>query len=106
MAVLAVQKPGLSGASVNYSAADAAGDSFPNDEHTTLRVKNASAAAITVTLDATRRCSFGFDHDAAVNVPAGATVEIGPFPRVRFGQTVSAQYTAAASVSVAAVSAQ
>jgi hypothetical protein len=106
MATLNVQRPGLTGAAVTTAAADAAGDSFTNDEHTMLVVSNGGAAAITVTIDATKLCNFGFDHNASVAVAAGAEVQIGPFPRGRFGSTVAVSYSDATSVTVAAVSAQ
>lgn len=103
MAQLAVQEPGTSGAAINYVAADGAGDTFPNDGRTRFHVKNGGGAAITATVDAKTACNFGFDHDAAVNVPAGAERVIGPFRTDRFGSTVSVAYSSVATVTVAAV---
>lgn len=104
MAQITVQKITLSGLDPAFVAADAAGDSFANDGKTVLHVKNGSAGAITVTINSERACSFGFDHDAEVSVPAGGERVIGPFYPSRFGTTVTTSYSAVASVTVAAVS--
>lgn len=103
MAVLAVQAAQLAGLAVAFAAADAAGDSFENDGRTVVRVKNASAAPVNVTVDSKTPCSHGFDHDQVVAVPAGAERDIGPLPRERFGSPATVAYSAAAGVTVAAV---
>jgi hypothetical protein len=96
------------GISPAFVAATATGDTFENDGTNYLFVKNASAAAINVTVDSFRQCSHGFDHDLVVSVPAGATEQIGPFDANRYtndnGQ-VSVTYSAVASVTVAVVQA-
>lgn len=104
MAALTVQKVTKSGVGPAYSAADAAGDTFSNDGNTMLHVKNGSAGSINVTIDSVAQCSFGFDHDIVVAVPAGGERMIGPFPRDRFGSPTSVTYSAATSVTVAAIS--
>lgn len=103
MAVLTVQEATLTGVAPTYVAADAAGDSFPNLSGTVLSVKNASAAAITVTVNSTAPCNYGFDHDVAVSVPAGSERTIGPFEARRFGSSVGVAYSAVTSVTVAAL---
>lgn len=50
MATVATQQIGKAGTAPTYSAADAAGDRVTPGQGTFLHVKNASAAAITVTL--------------------------------------------------------
>lgn len=103
MATLTVQKVSLTGLDTTYAAADAAGDTWANDGTSRLRVKNASAASINVTIDSVYTCSHGFDHDVVVAVPAGGEREIGPFPTDRFGTSPDITYSAAASVTVAVV---
>jgi hypothetical protein len=103
MAELTIQNTSLGGIAPTFAAADAAGDSFENDGRTVIHVKNASAGAITATIDSAALCNHGFDHDISVSVPAGGERMIGPFPRVRFGSPAQVGYSAVASVSVAAV---
>ena len=101
MALKTVQKPGLAGAAVTYTAADAAGDTFPNDGRTVLHVRNGGAAGITVGVDSTSPCDYGFDHDLSATVAAGADRMIGPFAPNRFGTTVTVTYSAVTSVTIA-----
>lgn len=101
MAELAVVNTSLTGATPAYVAASAGGDTFDNSGKEVLRVKNASAAAITVTVDSVAKCSQGFDHDAGGSVPAGGERLFGPFPVGRFGLSPSITYTAVTSVTVA-----
>lgn len=108
MAVLTVQKHGLTGLNPTLANAGATGDKFPNDGRTLLQVKNGSASPITVTVAAYAACSHGTKHDAVVSIPAGATHQIGPFPVDRFNDPVTGQvsvtYSAVATVTVAATS--
>lgn len=104
MAQLAIQKTSLSGLGPTFAAADAAGDTFANDGRTVLHIKNGGAAAITATVDSINPCNYGFDHNAAVSVPAGGERVIGPFNQTRFGVTASVAYSAVTSVTVAALS--
>lgn len=106
MAQLNVQSVNLSGQAIALAAADAAGDSFANDGKTTFRISNGSAAAITATIASPTPCNYGFTHDDAVSVNAGQELEIGPFSTARFNDSkgnVNVTYSAAASVTVAAV---
>lgn len=103
MAQLNVQKTTLSGVAPAFAAADAGGDTFANTGREYLHVKNASAGAVTVTVDAVRSCDQGFDHNASVSVPAGGERVLGPFTKHRFGGVASVSYTAVASVTVAVV---
>lgn len=106
MASLSSQRIVEGGLGVTYAAADAAGDRVPAGDDLFLHVRNASAAAITVTVDSVRPCSYGFDHDLAVTVPAGGDRMVGPLPAGRFAGDdglVAVTYSAAASVTVAAV---
>jgi hypothetical protein len=107
MAQLNVQNISLSGLEETLAAADAAGDTFRNNEKTVLVVNNGSAAVITVTIKAQRKCDQGFLHDQAVNVAAGKKLRMGPFPANRFNDQANnakVEYSAAAGVTVATVS--
>jgi hypothetical protein len=104
MADLTVQKISLSGVDASFVAADAAGDTFTNDGRTTFHIKNGSAAGITVTIDSASPCSYGYDHDVAVSVPAGGSIQVGPFRPDRFnkvGDKVHVSYSDVTSVTVA-----
>jgi hypothetical protein len=106
VALLSPQAVTRAGLNPSFVAADAAGDTFLPGTGVMLRVKNASAAAVTVTVNSVRPCDQGFDHDVAVSVPAGGDVTIGLFPSERFagaGGVVSVTYSATASVSVAVI---
>lgn len=103
MAAIAIQNSGLSGLKPIYSAATAGGDTFFNDGNTVLHVKNADATSKTVTINSVTQCSFGFDHDVVVAVPAGEERVIGPFSTSRFGANPEVTYSAVTSVTVAAV---
>ncbi len=75
-------------------AANAGGDTFTNDGKTFLSVANASGGPLTVTVDATKNCDQGFDHNVAVAVPDAATdYLIGPFPKAIFGGTANISYS-------------
>lgn len=107
MANLLIQKSTLIGLSIVYSAADVAGDSITNNGDTVFKIKNADVAAKTVTINSVAPCSYGFDHDLVISVPAGEEREIGPFLRNRFNDDtgkVNVAYNAVTSVTVAAVS--
>lgn len=102
--------PQAAGGAVTFGAADATnGMRFVNDGKTVLIVKNASAAAITVTVRSVP-CSHGRLGDLIVTVPAttGEAV-IGPFAKDLFDQqstdlgNVYVDFSASASVTVAAV---
>ncbi len=106
MALLSAQAPSQAGTDIAFAAAAAGGDTFRPGDTTSLRVKNASTAAVTVTINSARACDQGASHNLAVSVPAGGEREIGPFPAARFagpGGLVSVTYSATASVTVAVV---
>jgi hypothetical protein len=102
VAVIAIQTVDLDGEHADYAAA-VGPDTFTNDGRTFLQVKNTNGSSRTVTIDSTRACDQGFDHDQVVTIPATTGDElIGPFPTARFGTTVTVTYSAVAGVTVAA----
>jgi hypothetical protein len=103
MAVLTPVSPGLTGAIEAFVAASAGGDSFPNDGHTMLHVKNGSGASINVTITSLVNCNQGVNHPVVVAVPAASERIIGPFDQTRFGTSVAVAYSAVTTVTVAAV---
>lgn len=103
MADLAVQDISLSGADVTFGAADAGGDSFRTSGNEYLHVKNGGGSSMTVTVDSTRQCDQGFDHDGQATVPAGEERLLGPFPASRFGLNPAITYSGVTSVTVAVV---
>jgi hypothetical protein len=108
MALLTTQQVLPTGTGVTLAAANAGGDTMQPGATSFLRVNNASGASITVTIDSAAPCSFGFDHDLAVAVPAGAARDIGPLPASRFARSsdglVGITYSGVTSLTVAAVS--
>lgn len=103
MAVLTPVNPALTGAAPVFVAAGAGGDTFPNDGHTLLHVKNGGGGAINVTVDSKVPCSQGADHDVIVSVPAAGERIIGPFAQDRFGTDVNITYSGVVTVTVAAI---
>lgn len=106
MAVLEAQKITQAGLAPAFQAADVAGDEFPNGGRTYLHVKNAGAAAITVTVNSQKPCNQGFDHDLSVSIAAGGEALIGPFEPGRFNNSsgrVAVTYSDVTSVTVAAI---
>ena len=104
MAELTVQKTSLAGLGPTFVPAQAGGDTFENDGRTWLHVKNGGGSALTVQIDASQPCNFGFDHDASVSVPAGGERLIGPFPRERFGSKPNITYPGGVtSLTIAAI---
>ncbi|MED4261967.1 hypothetical protein [Priestia aryabhattai] len=105
MAVLDVQAVLQSGIVPTFKAATSGGDTFANDGKTYLHVKNSGTGAVTVTVDSFTPCSYGFDHDIVISIPAGSERIIGTFPQNRFNNDssmVSVSYSTVASVTVAA----
>lgn len=107
MANLTVQKVVLTGITPSYVAAAAGGDEFVNSGRIFIHVKNANVSvARTVTVDSQTPCSQGYDHDAAVEVPASSEKMIGPFPKDRFNDTagkVQITYDDEADLTIAAI---
>lgn len=107
MANLAAQPASQAGTVVAYAAAAAGGDTFAPGEDAELRVKNASAGPITVTVASQSPCSQGVVHNLIVVVAAGAEVAIGPFPASRFASPatglVAVTYSGVTTLTVAVV---
>jgi hypothetical protein len=102
VAVIAIQTIDLDGEGADYAAA-VGPDTFVNDGRTFLHVKNTNAATRDVTIDSTKLCDQGFDHNQVVTIPATTgDVMIGPFPTARFGTTVTVTYSAVTNLTVAA----
>ncbi len=106
MADLTVQQISHSGLNPSFGAAAGGGDQFTNSGKTYLHVKNGGGSAITVTVNSQSNCSFGFDHDVQVSVPASGERIIGPFAKSRFDDAngkVQVTYSGVTSVTVAAI---
>jgi len=104
MALLTPQSIAAGGA-VTYVAATAAGDTISALSTTpVLVVRNASAAAVTVTVAGVAACNQGFTHSVVVSCAVGDT-EV-PIPRWTVNTTTqqaSITYSAVASVTVGAI---
>ncbi len=75
-------------------AAGSGGDTFTNDGKTFLSVQNAGTGDLNVTVDATKDCDQGFDHNVVVAVPDTAVdYLIGPFPTNIYGRTANISYS-------------
>jgi hypothetical protein len=106
MAVVAPQAVSLTGLAATYNAASAGGDEVPADGRTVLHVKNASAAAVTLTVVTPGNLPTGAIPDAIVNVPAGGERFCGPFSNDLFGNAqnrAGLTWSATASVTFAAL---
>lgn len=109
MAQYTIQKQVPGGLTPTFEAAAGVSgtpDTFINDLHTVLRVNNASASAVTVTIAAQLPCEQGVLHDLTGSVPAGGEITFGPFDR-HYRNTsglTEVYYSATASVTVAAIS--
>ncbi len=102
MAVIAIQTIDLDGEDADYAAA-VGPDTFTNDGRTFLHVKNTNAATRDVTVDSTKLCDQGFDHNQVVTIPATTGDRMfGPFPTARFGTTVTVTYSATTNLTIAA----
>lgn len=105
MTALSVQQIGAAGLAPSFTAA-AAGQTIKPDDHTSLRVNNASGGSINVTLTATGPCSQGFLHDRVVAVAAGAIKDIAVGPAKQFADATgqaAITYSSTTTVTVAAV---
>lgn len=106
MSTLSVQIVVLGGLTPSYGAAAAGGDEFVNSGREFFHAKNGAGVSQTVTVNSQAVCNQGFDHDAAVAIPAGQERMIGPFPKGRFDDAngkVQVTYSAVASLTVAAI---
>jgi hypothetical protein len=89
----------------SFVAANAGGDTFPNDgKRTYFHAKNGSGGAIVITFDDLYSIAptgaTSFDPDVEVSVPAGQEAKIGPFPISRFGDSVAVTYSGVTSLTV------
>ena len=106
MSTLNVQKVVLAGLTPSYGAAAAGGDEFVNSGREFLHVKNGHTSPQTVTVNSQAACNQGYDHDAAVAIPASEERMIGPFPKDRFddaGGKVQITYSGVTALTIAAV---
>ena len=89
---------------LTYAAASAGGDVvvLGSAQRATLLVRNAGTASITVTFAAVTACSQGFLHNTVVTCAVGDTEASVPQVAITAG-TASITYSAATSVTVAAV---
>lgn len=95
--------PGVTGATLAFTAAAGGGDTVPlNNGMTLLIFTNAGGSPQTVTVDS-ELCSFGEEHDAPIVVGAGATKVAGPFDKARYGATLELTYSGVTSLTFAAV---
>lgn len=113
MALIAVQAISRAGiVSAGGTAASAGGDTFQNDGSTFFKIINGGGASITVTFplngaDVTRAVDGQAVTAKSVSVAAGATVDVGPFPKASYDNSngeVSVAYSAVTSVTVRAIS--
>lgn len=106
MAVIAPEKTVVTGLEPTLVAAVGPDTFVNNGSNTVLIVDNAGGGSITVTIDGTGVGPTGavaFDDDVDVVVANGTRRHIGPFPKDRFGATVSIAYSGVSSVTVAVV---
>ncbi len=102
MATISAQTISETGSTLTFTQVNAS-DTLTNDGASVLRVLNATAASMTVSIAATRTCSQGFTHNMSVGVPATTgDKQMGPFPLVRFGAAPVVTYTATTLTGVTA----
>ena len=105
MAVITPAQITVTGLLPTFVAATAGPDTFVNNgENTILHVDNQNGSTCVVTIDGTGVAPTGavaFDDDVDVSVLTTDRQVIGPFPKSRFGSTVSITYSVTASVTVA-----
>ena len=103
MAVITPKKTVITGVDPALVAAVGPDTFVNNGKDTVLVVDNGGGSPITVTIDGTGTGPTGavaFDDDVAVVVTNAERRHIGPFPKDRFGATVSITYSATTSVTV------
>jgi hypothetical protein len=105
MAALTVGVSDRTGDTKTYQTCNAGGDTVVNDGKTVLHFKCTGGTPVTVTLDSTRPCDQGFDHNETVVVAATTGDEIaGPWPVNRYGGTLTITYTGVTGLTCAPVS--
>lgn len=88
-----------------FVAASGGGDTFINNGDTEVLVVNSNVAAITLTIECTAPCIFGFTDDQVVSCGGQELTRIGPFEAKRFNSALgvaSLTYSSATNVTVAA----
>lgn len=111
MATLSVRKVTDSGVNPDSPAWDAAaggGDDFPNNGLTWVHIANGGGAGITVTIplgiDPHANDPLHSTTNTTVSITNGEAKVIGPFDKVKYGNSVSVAYSGVTSVTVAAFS--
>lgn len=104
MALLTVQNAAITGLAPTFGAVSSS-DTFPNDGHTVIYIKNAGASPDTVVIDSLVACNQGTDHDGGGSVTNGTEKVFGPFPMSRFNNsaglvTVTNSYTTTVTCAV------
>ncbi|GAC1375757.1 MAG: hypothetical protein NVSMB4_04160 [Acidimicrobiales bacterium] len=104
MAVITAQASAAN-AALTYAAATAGGDTVTigSAQRCTILVRNASAGSITLTVTAVNACSQGVLHNLVVTCPVGDTEVAVTSNYVSSSGQVALTYSAATSVTVAAV---
>lgn len=106
MATVSTEAVSLAGLAATYNAASAGGDKFTPGQQTFLHVKNASAGAVTATIETVGTVIGQAIADVAVSVAASEEALIGPFDPRYFAGTdglASVSWSATASVTFAVV---
>lgn len=108
MSTLTVVDITLAGGTPSFVAAGSTGDVFANTRGTAmLHIKNSDSSPHNVTFDCQKPCSYGYDHDVVVAVPAGEERIVGPFATYRWNDAdgkVHVSYDAVTGLTVAAYS--
>jgi hypothetical protein len=93
MAALTVAVADKTGDNKSFQACNAGGDTVVNDGKTLLYFRNTGTQK-TVTVDRTRPCSLGFDHNPTITVAATTGDEVCGFFEVgEFGTNLSLSYS-------------
>lgn len=89
MAALSAQEINFAGVAPAFVAADAAGDTFPNDGKTFLYIRNAGGAPRTVTIDSKQLSNFLKDNDEVIVIPSTGERMVGPYNPNRFNNNAN-----------------
>lgn len=100
---ITVQQVANTGIVATYEAANAAGNSFTNNEKSWMEVINGSGSSINVTITTAGTANGIAVADPVIAVAAGATKKIGPFPSYPFeaaDRSINVDYSAVTTVTV------
>ena len=104
---LTVQEIIRSGLTPSFASAGSAGNTFPNDGHTFVEIKNTSGSASVASVDIPGTVDGQAVTDLAVSVPATTGDKMfGPFPPNIYNQsdgTVSLTFSHVTSLTIAAL---